>query len=167
MIQEDTHCWPWSPHICTCTIHVLLLWGDTMIMIILLKETLNWAWLMVMVGAWQTWCCRDSWEFYIWIRGQQERDTGPALNVWNLKAHLQWCTPSHKATPPHTSQICISWGPSFQIYKPIGAIHIQAATVCGSCFIILCLVGYLDCFCFFALVDRCRCASVLVCSLLW
>jgi hypothetical protein len=41
-----------------------------------------------MVACSQKWCWSRSWELYIWIGRQQEvRDTGPGLNIWNLKAH--------------------------------------------------------------------------------
>jgi hypothetical protein len=106
---------------------VLLLWRDTTIMVTLLKETPNWGWLkvseiqfiMVVVEAWQTWCWRDSWEFYIWIRGQQERETlGLA---WTFE--ISKPTPSDTLPPikpHHISQIVHHWSPSFQIYKPGG-----------------------------------------------
>ena len=30
----------------------------------------------------------QSWEFYIWIHRQQaEKDTGPGLSIWNLRAY--------------------------------------------------------------------------------
>ena len=49
-----------------------------------------------MVACRLTWYWRGSWEFYICTcRQQEERDNGPGLSTWNLKAHLQWHIFSH------------------------------------------------------------------------
>jgi len=76
--------------------------------------------------AWrQIWCWRKSQEFYIWI-SKQQKDTGPGLSIWNLKAHPQWCLSSNKATPPNSATPYEPMGPGFHsnhhIQQPLSSL---------------------------------------------
>lgn len=81
-----------------------------------------------MAACRQTRCWRCSWEFYIQICRQQERDIGSGLDFWNLKAHPKDTPPS---TRPHLLVLSNNATPQWlniPIHESMGAIQTNTLT---------------------------------------
>lgn len=83
----------------------------------------------------QTGYWRGSWAFYIEIcRQLEEKNTGPKLGFWNLKASFNDTLPStrlyllqQRATLPFSSSTTL-WLPNIQVRKSMGVILFQTTT---------------------------------------